>query len=548
LQFIVEETLSGRSDRLKGYSIGTIVFGRDEAFDPQLDPIVRIEASRLRRTLQHYYLTAGRDDPVGITIPKGAYVPIFESIVRGEPGTAASLDGGAKADPRPGRLVSPGGWLRRRAAAVGLALAAVMVVSGATWLAGRWHAEERAWPSVGPAVLVMPFEETGGAEPSQVDFDSGLSRGLIAAMTRFAEISVYSSESNIISEETKRRMHALGVKYLVTGRVSVLAEEVRVTSSLVDVRTGQQLWSSSIDGSMANGDVISLQADIVDRMARGLAETYGAIFTAEMKEGLSQPAASPASQCVIRYDMFRRSPDVGALGNVSDCLERAARTFPEQAAVQAALASALLDRTRFAGRKMSPSERSDLLARSERLAKRAVELAPNSPRCYRALQDVYWMRGDFEQSFAAGEHALALNPNDSVSLVELGARYATRGLWSKGIPMIQAAYARNPSLPVASRLLLALHHYRRGEYREAIVDARLAESVAKPWTSVVLALSYARLGMQLEAEAAIDEILRANPSFAAEAVGMLEMHHFDPGVIQVIVEGLNDAGLDARGR
>ena len=54
------------------------VFGRDDSFDPQTDPVVRLEARRLRRALEHYYLTAGRDDPIRIEIPKGGYAPVCE--------------------------------------------------------------------------------------------------------------------------------------------------------------------------------------------------------------------------------------------------------------------------------------------------------------------------------------------------------------------------------------------------------------------------------------------------------------------------------------
>src|SRR5689334_5676376 len=60
LRYVVEETVAGRADRIKAYSIATSVFEREEDFDPQIDPIVRIEASRLRRVLERYYLTAGR--------------------------------------------------------------------------------------------------------------------------------------------------------------------------------------------------------------------------------------------------------------------------------------------------------------------------------------------------------------------------------------------------------------------------------------------------------------------------------------------------------
>jgi len=71
LEYVVEETLAGRSDRIKAYTIATIVFGRDDSFDAQIDPIVRIEASRLRRSLERYYLTTGAEDRLWITIPKG---------------------------------------------------------------------------------------------------------------------------------------------------------------------------------------------------------------------------------------------------------------------------------------------------------------------------------------------------------------------------------------------------------------------------------------------------------------------------------------------
>src|SRR5262245_20250270 len=77
LGHVVEEALAGRGDRIKAYSIAVEVFGRDASFDPQSDPIVRIEAGHLRRALERYYLTAGLTDPVLITIPKGGYVPSF---------------------------------------------------------------------------------------------------------------------------------------------------------------------------------------------------------------------------------------------------------------------------------------------------------------------------------------------------------------------------------------------------------------------------------------------------------------------------------------
>ena len=75
LEYIVHETLAGRGERLKGYSVALEVFDRPETFDPVADPIVRIEAGRLREKLCRYYDTDGMSDPIRIDLPRGTYKP-----------------------------------------------------------------------------------------------------------------------------------------------------------------------------------------------------------------------------------------------------------------------------------------------------------------------------------------------------------------------------------------------------------------------------------------------------------------------------------------
>ena len=77
LRFIVETTLSGRSDHLKEYVIGIEVFNRGQSYDPREDPIVRIMAGRLRSRLAEYYQGSGRGDSLLIDLPRGGYVPRF---------------------------------------------------------------------------------------------------------------------------------------------------------------------------------------------------------------------------------------------------------------------------------------------------------------------------------------------------------------------------------------------------------------------------------------------------------------------------------------
>jgi hypothetical protein len=77
LRYVVEETLAGRGDVLKEYSLGAGVFGRGEKFCPRTDPIVRVQAHNLRLRLERYYAGPGSRDPLVIEIPKGTYVPVF---------------------------------------------------------------------------------------------------------------------------------------------------------------------------------------------------------------------------------------------------------------------------------------------------------------------------------------------------------------------------------------------------------------------------------------------------------------------------------------
>ena len=85
LRFVVEVTLAGHGHRLKGYTIGVEALGRAASFDPQIDPIVRVEAIRLRAALARYYSGAGAHDSVVIDMPRGHYVAQFRWARRSAP-------------------------------------------------------------------------------------------------------------------------------------------------------------------------------------------------------------------------------------------------------------------------------------------------------------------------------------------------------------------------------------------------------------------------------------------------------------------------------
>jgi tetratricopeptide (TPR) repeat protein len=143
LRFVVDHTLAGENG-IKEYLIGIEVFERPQDYDPKDDPVVRIEAGRLRKKLAEFYAGPGVNDPILIELPKGRYVPVFRERPTGlgpqkievetstEAGTERLKDGTAAA-PNP-KFGTSRFW--RITAPVAMA-AAVLIALGIHYLAHR---------------------------------------------------------------------------------------------------------------------------------------------------------------------------------------------------------------------------------------------------------------------------------------------------------------------------------------------------------------------------------------------------------------------------
>src|SRR6516225_639163 len=78
LRHLAENSIAGRTEKLKEYSIGVDVFDKDPSYDPRIDTNVRTEARRLRAKLAEYYKSEGVADQLRIDLPKGGYALAFE--------------------------------------------------------------------------------------------------------------------------------------------------------------------------------------------------------------------------------------------------------------------------------------------------------------------------------------------------------------------------------------------------------------------------------------------------------------------------------------
>lgn len=542
LEHVVEETLAGRGERIKAYGVALEVFGRDASFDAQSDPIVRIEASRLRRSLERYYLLAGQDDTVRIEIPKGGYMVAFGPI---------AADGEAADTAVPAPAVETGRPPARSGRGlVALAIGVVLVGAG---LAGGWSlasywpgraGADRAATGRGPVVLVAPFEDDGSPAASAT-LVNGFSREVVAGLTRFGGLAVFDAETagRALGEADEQRLASrLGADFLLTGGVNVTADRFAVTASLIDSASGRHVWSGHFDGDVTAASIVAVRDQLAGRVVQELAQPYGILFGEQLRAQEGKPPESLTSyECVLRFRQYWREPGREGHAPVRQCLERTIVVDPDYAQALAALALILADGYRL-GYDPDGAD-GGTLPRALALARHAIELAPADSQGYVALQLVYWLMNDVERSLAAGERGLALNPNDTELLAELGMRYCMRGMLDIGVPMVDQAFARNPILPGHYRIGPFLARYEAGDYAAALIEARRIGIPSTVYGHIALAIAHARLGNTAEAAAAVERILAIDPAYGDHVHLDLAKRALHPDLIEAVADGLRLAGL-----
>jgi len=151
LRYAVEQTLQGRGEQIKEHTLGIEVFDKTLSYDPRIDPIVRVEATRLRSKLKEYYATQGRDDPILIELHKGSYMPAFQKQEQSRadfPPLGATPTQPAPRSPRDWKMI---------------ALAAVLLLAaGATFWASVLHSRnlslQRQVEAAKPPVTEREFD------------------------------------------------------------------------------------------------------------------------------------------------------------------------------------------------------------------------------------------------------------------------------------------------------------------------------------------------------------------------------------------------------
>ena len=550
LEHIVEETLAGRADRLKGLTIAIDVFGRDATIDPQHDPVVRIEAAKLRRSLERYYLTAGQEDPIRIDIPKGTYVPTFE---RRDP---PSLDLPAPADEPAAAVARPAAPRDARPRWYWLAIA---VLAGAFLGALGWLGTDllafRLWSGSsedaatalprGPKIAVLPFLNLSG-DPAQAYFAQGVADQIVTDLARFKALFVLSMELTAKYQEQladpQQLKRELGADYLLDGSVRRERDKIRLSTRLVDTESGGIIWSETYADALTPSNVFEIQDDVAQQVSAIVASNYGMIAASDLTGAQRRPPELFAAyDCVLRYYQYEKSFDPREHAKVRPCLERAVELDPGYSDAWAVLANVYAQEHRF-GFNPRP-ELYNSYEHSLTAAYRAVEIEPRNPTAQLMLANALFDRRNLAGFRAAGERAIALNPNDPEPLAHYGTRLVYMGEWERGLALVMKAIALNPGHPQWYLDPVIYYHYQTGDYERAWTEAQSQGVAGDIWWPLFRAMILGQLGRREEAKPLIDAALRLNPNVRERLWDMARIWNVPDPHIEQIAAGLRKAGL-----
>jgi eukaryotic-like serine/threonine-protein kinase len=520
LTFLVEESLAGRSDRLKEYVIGLEVFSRPSTYDPRLDSLVRVEARRLRGALKRYYAAEGSNESTIIELRKGHYVPEFRAIAEapdrvdggegsggelpGE-GTVAAADGTAMPAQRSRRLVP------------GLVALVVLAASiGAVLFALRHSRSVQATPlSARDAIVLLGFANSTG----ESIFDETLKQGLLTEVEQSPFLDVVSERrlaqvlhlmgqpavDRLGREQARDLCVRAGAKALLSGSLSRLGSQYVIGLTATACGTGDDILHIQEVVARKEGVLRSL-GTAANAMRRRLGESLASIrqFGTPIEE-----ATTPSLEALQAYSLGRKA--ARERGSPADIVfyQRALELDSNFAAAHAALGVAYLNQGQVTAAQ-------ECLERAFRLRDRVSERER-----YRISASYHQVvAGELEKASEVYELWRQSYPRDFAPHANLALVHLWLGAYETALPGMREALRLEPSTVLAYSNLAALDmKLDRPSDAQAVLD----EAAGRGLTSALLRLNQCYLAFLRDDAATVDRQLadaHANPSEEAALLSL----------------------------
>jgi TolB-like protein len=478
LRYLVDAGRSGGAERIKGYTIGIDVFGRDPSFDPATDAIVRVQVGRLRAALDSYYALAGKDETIRISIPKGSYRVDYTEVVGP---TESSDEQSSPADLQP---------------------AVVRQESDRTFLSGAI------------TVGVLPFSAQGGGDGQKV-FADNLVESLTTRLARIGSVSVAPLTSMFQfrgPQNLQQVAAALGVRYVVDGSLQTSGEQIRVNIHLVDAATNSQVWSGTYDREIS--DKFTLLDELATRIVMELrCRLYVAACVV-----LNRHADEPQSA----WQLFLRSTFTPGGGVNSLQKEQQRVALAREALViegsNGRARSVLGEKLAYLANVDPQSDTPEQRAEADEHARISLELEPGDSDVIFNVSICHWHAGRIDQSINATRRTLELEPthllaNFLVSVLPFtGSPVPPKIL--NGLVAFEAELTRDNPARWIVLTWISLLHLNNADYDAAADFGMRTHQIYKtPDTRYRLGAALVQLGRADEARALILEARNEWPTY-----------------------------------
>lgn len=488
LSYIVDATIRGDEQRLKGYSIGIDVFERGSDFDPSADSIVRVQVGRLRRLLQHYYLTHGADNPIRITVPKGAYKALFESldavpdgetaIQEPDPQPKAQLGPEIRAETdNPSDFIAPcdpqrsiakypeTSWTYATIAAALLVLVGLAIVLVKPF--GRPN-NGISYPAKQLEVVVgiIPIRPSDTSDNEKFA-SANLTSNLINHLAKIKAISVLPIKASTIDGSLpgdKNTKSHPGLLYTIGGALKRWRNTVDADIEIIS-KDGKILWASEfLIQTDANPQwAHELSSRIAWELRPQIITIAANILDKKDWKSLSPNQLYPLSTWVPGHSRSAQALERRQLMFAKRAIELDPNFGPAHGAIAAKLAILA-----------SSDPTWDTLENAASAANHAVlalELSPDNPDTIFDVGIYYWAKGQITRSHRLFDRAHDLDPNHNrAALLKIVAPFtcqkAPDAIVEKVMQFLETLDVRNPNRWLTKFWLAHLHAYRK-EYELA---------------------------------------------------------------------------------
>lgn len=533
LRYVAEALFQGREHTVKAYSIAVDVFGRPSNFDPSIDPIVRIEATRLRAALLRYYERPGHDSTIKIELPRGRYLPMF-SGVSGSDGT--TLTGGGHPEPR--AYVQANREINRLHPKRGMRSVAIFcgLVGGALLGIGLLLPVDPFGASRLPEISDKPRVSLEVQSVDQTsDSDAARFRDdLMIALSRFQTVHLSAPD---ITSDVKQVSSAAGAllshksKYRLLVKYQSDISKTSVVWQVIDRDSGELIRSGNdqaIPDRLAQKDA---EQELASQLAVRFASERGVISNVETTREMAHPTLG--NGCLLRAGLAPQTDEREHLRQIRNCVERTLEVRPGDPDAFALLSLLVIRQA------ADPRSGEQALA----YARHSVMLAPDSDRSRFALMLAQFNEGNVDAAVSEGYSALGLNPNNLAGMAKLARILFMIGRWDEGAALARKADRFEYMAYPDAEMTLGFDAFRRQNFEEALLRLRQVDARDDYMTQLLCIATLAYLGRIDEAHTAIDELRSSRAKFEETFQADMADERLAPSLVSSLASGLTRAGL-----